>query len=286
MARHTDDDAPWLAEGVAEPARVTLVPRGRLFGGIVIFVLLAALVAVGVYVIVSGKKSNGAGAGVARAEDAPLIAADAGPYKTQPTDRGGLAVEGTGQTVYAAGTGSDPGGTIDTSKTPEEPLARPSAGTPKDLLPPAADAPAATEPAQPPVAPARPAAVVKPAVVKPALPSPAAVGPAPVKPAAAKPVAPVAVVTAPPPPRAEPAKPRPATAGSVQLGAFSTEAKAEAAWTRVSARHPEVAGLAHRIEPLDRGGATLYRLRASGAADAAAVCAALAAVGDACLVAR
>jgi len=272
MARHADDDAPWLAEGVAEPARVTLVPRGRVFGGIVIFMLLVALVAVGVYVIVSGKKSSGARAGVAHAEDAPLIAADPGPYKTVPADRGGLAVEGAGQTVYAAGTGTDPSGTIDTSKAAEEPLARPGAGLPRDLLPPAADTVAAIPPAP----------IMAPAA-------------APLRPPA-RPPAPVATALATPAPHVQdrdteavPRKPAArlsAGTASVQLGAFSTEAKAQDAWTRVSGKHAAIAGLAHRVETLDRGGATLYRLRASGAADAAALCATLVAAGDACLVAK
>lgn len=275
MARDTDDDAPWLAEGVSEPRSVTLVPRGRLFGGVAIFALLAALVAVGLYVIVSGKKSSGSNIGVVRAEDAPLIAADPGPYKTQPANPGGLAVEGTDQTIYSAGTGSDPSGTIDPSKAPEEPLARPTAapavGAPKDLLP------AAIAPVAPPPKPV--AEVELPAPKAAPIPKPA---PAP----APKPVAVPKPVLAEAKPVA-PAVARPATGtAAVQLGAFSTEAKAEAAWTRVSARHAELAGFQHRITPLDRDGATLFRLRASGSGSPAAVCAALTAAGDACLIAK
>jgi len=279
MARDTDDDAPWLAEGVSEPRSVTLVPRGRLFGGVAIFALLAALVAVGLYVIVSGKKSSGSNIGVVRAEDAPLITADPGPYKTQPANPGGLAVEGTDQTIYSAGTGGDPNGTIDPSKAPEEPLARPTAapavGAPKELLPaaiaPAAPvaAPAAVKHSAPPTKPApKPVAEVE---APKAAPKPAPT-PKPVL-AEAKPVAAAA------------AKPATGTA-AVQLGAFSTEAKAEAAWMRVSGRHAELAGFQHRVTPLDRDGATLFRLRASGSGSPSAVCAALTAAGDACLVAK
>lgn len=278
MARDTDDDAPWLAEGVSEPRSVTLVPRGRLFGGVAIFALLAALVAVGLYVIVSGKKSSGSNIGVVRAEDAPLIAADPGPYKTQPTNPGGLTVEGTDQTIYSAGTGGDPNGTIDPSKAPEEPLARqtgvPAVGAPKELLP-AAVAPVAPAPAPVPVKVAvLPKPVAKPVaeVEAPKAAPKAAAIPKPVV-AEVKPVAPTALKSA-------------NGTAAVQLGAFSTEAKAEAAWVRVSARHAELAGFQHRVTPLDRDGATLFRLRASGSGSPSAVCAALTAAGDACLVAK
>src|SRR3546814_18727646 len=39
-----------------------------------------------------------------------------------------MIVEGQGDTVYAAGAGSDPGGTIDLSALPEEPISRTAPG--------------------------------------------------------------------------------------------------------------------------------------------------------------
>ena len=286
MARDTDDDAPWLAEGVPDARGSTLVPQGRLFGGIALFVLLAALVGVGLYVVISGKKSSGSSVGVTRAADAPLIAADPGPYKVAPAERGGLTVEGDEQTIYSAGTGVDAGGVIDPARAPEEPLARPGTvaaapegNAPRDLLP----AAAAVEPAAkvlPEPKPAMPKPVtLKPATLKPAVPTPVVAKPLIVKSMPpAKPAAPVEVKTE--------AKP---SAGGValQLGAFSTAAKADAAWGKLIARHGGLAGLSHRIEPLERSGATLYRLRAAVADRAAAAswCGKLGAAGDACLVA-
>ena len=90
-----------------------------------------------------------------------------------------------------------------------------------------------------------------------------------------------------PPEAAKPA-PAAATAGTtLQLGAFSSAAKAEAAWTSLAGRYTWLAGLTKRIEPVDRDGTTLYRLRASGSADsatAAANCAKLKVAGEACVV--
>ena len=293
MARNTDDDAPWLAEGVPDNRRdnrsSTMVPRGRLFGGVAVFVLLLALIAVGLYVVVAGKKSSGSSAGVLRAEDAPLIVADPGPYKVAPDSPGGLAVEGTDQTIYAAGTGVETGSTIDPSKAAEEPLDRPTAAPvtgsapavapPKDLLPQLAVASVpvkAPEPAKPsadPLAP-KPKPVAKPDAAAHADPKPV---PAPVV-AKAK-SAPLVVA-----PSDKPAN----GAVSLQLGAFSSADKAEAAWTRITAKHGELGGFDHRVEPLDRAGATLYRLRVRRVGDhetAVALCAKLVAAGDACLVA-
>lgn len=196
---------------------------------------------------------------------------------------------------------------------------------PVDLLPPASRAPAAPAvvpvtiapaPVQPP---ARTAAAVP--AVKPTAGTPT---PKPVVPAT-KPEPQIAANRPPPAPAAKPAKPHddplasPAEAtkpadvakpkaaagtdaaklavspdapakGSValQLGAFSTRDKAEAAWTKAGG-DGALSGLAKRIEPVERDGKTLYRLRAGGVAsrDAArALCARLAAAGHACIVAE
>src|SRR3546814_12683008 len=86
-----------------------------------------------------------------------------------------MIVEGQGDTVYAAGAGSDPGGTIDLSALPEEPISRTAPGTEAGdaavVVPPARTSTNAT--------PAKPATAVKP----PAAPSTTASLPA-AKPAA------------------------------------------------------------------------------------------------------
>jgi cell division protein FtsN len=126
------------------------------------------------------------------------------------------------------------------------PAAAPPVATPKPIAPVAAPAP-------------KPAAPAKPLV---AVPPPAA--PAPTKPADTKPA------------DAKPA----AKSGSVQLGAFSSEEKANAVWAGLAGKH----GLSgKRIIAVESGGKTLYRLRAASG-DPAATCAKLKAAGDACAI--
>ena len=315
------DDQPWLAEGVREE-RLTLVPRARLFGGGLIAVLLAILVGLGVY-FAAARKSDGS-RGYATPAEAPLIAADTGPYKIAPEHPGGAQITGIDDTIAAAASGRDPGSSL-LPATTEEPLPRPVAGVPAtaptDLLAavPVVDAHVVEPPAAPAAAkPIAPAATAKPVIVTPAKP----VAPAPDskaakvdttsaankakaaqvqsslsnKPLAAKPADPLAVpadastraakfdpsVTAPPPPKAKTGR------VTLQLGAFSTSAKADAAWTSAGS-DGALSGLTKRIEPVDRGGTILYRLRAGGVAspDAArALCTRLKAAGAACIVAE
>lgn len=299
-----DDDAPWLAEGVREPRGSTMVPRGRVVGGVLVAVALIVLIVLGVFLI-SSRKQDGS-TGFKRPEDAPLIAADPGPYKLAPTDPGGATVAGITDSIAAAGRGDDPGGAIDTTVLPEEPLARPGTAPepPTDLLPPASantsantsvnTSAHATAPATAPL-PAQAAPVAAPPL-KPAPIVPAKVAAAPVAPPVAdkpKPK-PAAAPLAKPKvdPLAEPAPPKPAKTGgtaSLQLGAFSTEAKADAAWTAAVGHAPALAALSKRVEPIERDGKTLYRLRAGGVASKAAageLCARVKAGGDACLVAE
>ncbi len=277
-----DDEAPWLAEGVREPRGSTMVPRGRVIGGVLVVVALVVLIALGVFLI-SSRKQDGA-TGYKTPEEAPLIAADPGPYKLAPTDPGGASVAGITDSIAAAGRGDDPGGAIDTTATPEEPLARPGTAPegPTDLLPPAAAPPSPAGPA--PAAPA-PVKVVPAPVV-----APVNVAPPVVDKPKPKPVTPA--VKPKPEPLADPA-PKPAKAAggaaSLQLGAFSSEAKADAAWTAAVRHAPDLGGLSKRIEPVERDGKTLYRLRAGGVASKAAaseLCVKVKAGGDACLVAE
>ncbi|HKK35885.1 MAG TPA: SPOR domain-containing protein [Paracoccaceae bacterium] len=114
--------------------------------------------------------------------------------------------------------------------------------------------------------------------------------------------APAATPLAPKRPAAEPAAPRTETAAAappialgagdvaVQLGAFNTEAIAEAQWRRHLDRNEDLLGrLAHAVTTVRSGGRTLWRLRAGpmpSIARAQELCAALEARGDACIVAR
>jgi sporulation related protein len=115
-----------------------------------------------------------------------------------------------------------------------------------------------------------PEAPVTPAPAPAPRPAPPAAAPAPTPPAPAPRPAPPA------PPRA------PAAAGpTIQLGAFSSQAAANQAWSALSGRFRYLAPLGHSVVPVQAGGRTLYRLRASGA-DAASVCRRLRVAGEAC----
>jgi cell division protein FtsN len=237
-----------------------------------------------------GRRDGGSTQGYMEADQAPLIEADAGPYKVPPTDRQGMAVEGEGEVIHEAVRGQDPGAVIDMGALPEEPI-----GRPRDLLPPQGP------PAPPPAAPAgqkvevqvlptgpppataqppRPAAQSLPAS-PPAVAAKPAAAPAPARPLAVPPPA----ATRPPPAASKPPAPLPplATSGSktVQIGAFSSEAKAEEEWARVAAK----GGLTgKRIEKLtSSSGKTLWRVRGT-AADPDAACKAILAVKGACEV--
>ena len=110
----------------------------------------------------------------------------------------------------------------------------------------------------------------------------------------AAPQAPVTRTPAAPPQAARPQPsapapaPAPAPAASaagptIQLGAFSSQATANRAWAALSARFRYLAPLTHSVVPVQRGGRTLYRLRAGGP-DSAGICSRLKIAGEDCAV--
>jgi hypothetical protein len=162
---------------------------------------------------------------------------------------------------------------------PEEPAARPPAVA--QAAPPAA-APttsigqgAALRPALPPA----PATEAAPPPARAELPAKPAVAPEP-KPVAAKP---------PPKAKPEPAAGKPVQgAASVQIGAVSSTALADKAWSEAVAAAPGLAaGKGKGVERIEKDGHVLYRTAVTGfpsKADAAAFCAKLKAAGKACFV--
>ncbi|WP_374649996.1 SPOR domain-containing protein, partial [Rhizorhabdus sp.] len=126
-----------------------------------------------------------------------------------------------------------------------------------------APAPKVAAPAPKPAAPAqRAAASVDEAVVK----------------QAAKPVA-----KPKPAPVATPTPSEPANGSTVQLGAFSSQAKANAAWKTLSGRFSFLSGLTQSVVPVQSGDKTLYRLRASGG-NGADICKRLKVAGESCSI--
>ena len=230
----------------AEPEPThTLVGRRALWGLVAGLALLVALVAAGLFTLT--RKADGP-IDIPTGE-VPLVRSP-GPWKEPAQGPGteGVPVEGQGQILFPAGEGMEPDGTIDPTRLPEEPLPPDPGAAPTDLLP--------NEEALPAPAPAPPA------------------GPAP-KPA---PVAPAPAATA-------PAEPPAVAVGTVQLGAFSSEATARAAWKAMAARLPALEGLAPAFQPVERNGQTLWRLRATGP-DPAGTCAKLRLAGEECAPVR
>lgn len=70
--------------------------------------------------------------------------------------------------------------------------------------------------------------------------------------------------------------------GPIQLGAFSSEAAAKAAWEALSGRFAYLQPLSHAIIEVKTGETSLYRLRASGPG-AAGICGRLQIAGEECV---
>lgn len=112
---------------------------------------------------------------------------------------------------------------------------------------------------------------------RPVAPAPKAQPPAQQPTQQAQPKAAPAAPAAPQRPAAQPA----ASGPTIQLGAFSTQAGAQNAWRALSGRFRYLAPLTHSVIPVQTGGRTLYRLRASGAG-AADICRRLEVAGESC----
>lgn len=250
-----DEKLPWL-EPAGEFDRPASPLRGKLIGGLVAIVAVIALLVGGMTWFLNRDIRPGAG-------EPGLIKAPTTPYKVPPSDPGGMIVEGQGDTVYAAGQGQDPGGTIDLTAIPEEPVARGPGAEAGDVAIAALPPSTAAKPGTPSAAP-KPSATV-------AVPAPK---PAPAPAATPKP--------------AQSAAPA-ATGGNyaLQLGAFSTRANAESAWKSISGRFTFIGALGKSIEPVGKGDTTLYRLRATGIAGKQAadnLCGRMKVSGDSCTV--
>ena len=295
MSRNRDDkDAPWLAEVESDYRSSTAVPRGRLIGAITIFLLLLVLVVVGVYVVIEQKQDGASGTTFNRAEDAPLILADLGPYKIKPDERGGMQIDENGNILHDASNGIDQPGVVDILNAAEDPLPRPGQ-EPLPILPGNEVLPMIPPVQQPALAKGGLAtakgglatakgdvAMAKPVQTTPKPGAPLAKPPL----TAIKPASPLVKPMPQAPANLAAAAPKPigGTGRTLQFGAFSTAAKADAVWKSLTARFGFLAPLGKRVEPVERGAVTLYRLRATGAdaASAKALCDRVAAAGENC----
>ena len=117
--------------------------------------------------------------------------------------------------------------------------------------------------------------------------APAAGGqqPAQGQPQAQRPAQPPAAQPGQRPAQPSPAQPAAPSGPAIQLGAFSSQSAAETAWRAMSGRFRYLAPLSHSVVPVQVGGRTLYRLRASGAGSAD-VCRRLQVAGESCTTVR
>jgi hypothetical protein len=221
------------------------------------------------------------------AEVPRVIAAEPGPAKVAPTNAGGTPTPYTGLKIYQQPAPSDEEANADTvppppSDTPAKPA--PVAATPAPTTPPVVKPTPAPIVAKPTPAPAMTAA--KPPVVTPP--------PVTTKPVPAQIVAPPPVVKPTPTPVSPPvdtpvATPSPHAAGGslLQIGAYKSQADANAAWAAYKAKHASlVSGLSPDIKQVDLGAkGTWYRLRivAGGKGEASSLCDKLKADGGACI---
>jgi hypothetical protein len=114
-ADNLDDRLPWL-EAVEEDGRGDGPSALKL-----IVAVLIGLAAIGG--IVGGIFWLGNRGATHRAAGEPeLIKAQPGPYKTKPTQPGGMTVEGEGDTAFQASAGADPKAQINTNAVPEAPV--------------------------------------------------------------------------------------------------------------------------------------------------------------------
>lgn len=251
LGAQDEDRLPWL-EAVDDEDASDGPGFAKLAAAVVVALVAIGLVIGGVFWM----KQRGASDG-----DGSLIAAPEGDYKipAEGAEANGMTVAGEGDATYAASQGDEINSAIDLSRQPEAPIT----GTPL------ADSSAVRTKALPPstAAPAPASVAAPPAALKPVA-------------AAPKPAAPKPVVTAAPKPAAPAAS---GPGGTIQLGAFNSEAIAKAEWSLLARKFPSLGALGYAVTTVQSGGKTLYRLRASGAG-AAKVCATVKAGGKPCNV--
>ena len=249
---------------------------------LLIVIALLVLAAFGAVVWLAYQKGVQQG----HAEAPRVIAAEQGPAKVAPDNAGGTPTPYTGLKIYQQPAPSDTDASNDTAPS-------------NDAMKPAETPPAQATPAPPPPKPqVTQAAPVQAPVTKPAAATPA---PEPVKPPPPKPVPTQTAAAAPPKPAPAPVQPAveapaatpapaPAGGGLLQIGAYKSEAEANAAWTAYKHKHSSLlSGLSSDVKQVDLGAkGTWYRLRivAGSKADASSLCTKLKAEGGDCLLAK
>jgi cell division protein FtsN len=212
------------------------------------------------------------------------IAAEPGPAKVAPANPGGTQTPYTGLKIFQQRAPSDEEANVDTAPPPPSDSLKPAPqpSVPAPAAAPPTPPPAAATPVPKPVAapPAPPSVTPKPA------PAPVTPKPAPVQQAVVAPPKPAPVPAVTEAPAAAP----PAGAGLLQIGAYKSEAEANAAWKSYRAKHSSLlSGMSSDVKQVDLGAkGTWYRLRivAGSKDDASSLCTKLKADGGDCLLAK
>lgn len=249
-----DDRLPWL-ETVEDDYR-----EGPSAWRVIVLVLLLlgviAAASFGYYWYQQQRNFTGTG---------ELIEAQEGDYKVKVDNSSSGLAGGEGYSVYPTSEGATTNATIDTSRTPEEPIE------------------GKTAPVKPTPVPSGSASVVA------AVPAAGAKLPAPVvKPSPTPVVKPTPVAK---PMIAPTPKPTVAPSGGgavLQLGSFPSEASANASWTRMSKRFSYLAPLGHMVQRAEVNEKTVFRLRVTAGTEdlARELCGRLKVAGESCFVAR
>ncbi len=273
---NTDKSLPWLegAPDSYDDEEERLVPRSWLMGGLAAFLLLLGLSVFFIYKHV-GSRNAGQDQLAANIDPSklPLIEAPKGPIKVQPGDPGGMKVPNQDLQAYNVASGETRAEPTKLGQPAEQPMPHPVAVKPPStkIVPPVQVA-VATVPA---LAPVEEKTVAEPKAVTPKT--------VKVKPSKAVEPEPVETATEAAPP--EPAKVKVSGGVYLQLGAFSTRDRADAAWGKASADYSELKGLGHNFQT---AGPSKIRLRVGpvSRADADGICANLKQQGQACLIAH
>jgi len=132
-----EDRLPWL-EAVEEEDRRQGPSLAKILVSMVIGLIILGLGISGVYWLRDGPQGS---------SGPELIEAEKGDYKVKPADPGGMKVEGSGETSFAASGGAEPSGKLDMNAVPETPVTRPPPPAPAPApVPPQAGAPKAAPP--------------------------------------------------------------------------------------------------------------------------------------------
>lgn len=278
----SSEPAPWLDEGEYEDEGPihTLIGKRALMALIFLLGVLTIGVVVGI-LLVSRRETTPID--VPGVGDTIPVLSSPGPWKVPPTgaDIEGRPVEGQGQVLFGTGDGRETDARIALDSMPEDPMPRPGGevvdeGEP--VIEGTVETPAIVRPAEPAPAPKpapQPAPQPTPQPARPKVSDTVVPKEVPAKPQ--KPVQPKVILA-----------PEPAASGGqvMQLGAFSSESRARAAFKDISARYSYLAGMEPQIVPVSTDGKTLYRLRTVAPSNATAkdLCGRLKVAGEACSV--